>query len=86
VSLSYSLPQKVLTQSRGDSFIAPERLPSPYVSLDTFKLPKGSEKKYSTQYADLYFVRLALLKRTVEQVAEEAWGGFEVCNVLNVVG
>jgi DNA polymerase delta subunit 2 len=65
-------------RSRGDEFIASERLPSSYVSLDTFKLPKGSEKKYSVQYADLYFVRLALLKGAVEQVAEEAWREFEV--------
>jgi DNA polymerase delta subunit 2 len=68
----------MLTRVSGINFTTPERPPSAYVSLDTFQLPKGTEKKYSIQYADLYFVRLSLLKRHVERVAEEAWGDFEV--------
>jgi len=28
----------------------------------------------------MYFLRLMQLKKTVKQLAEEAWRGFEVCN------
>ena len=54
-----------------------ERPPSSYHPLDTFRLPDAQERKYTTQYADLYFVRLALLKHHVERVAEEAWSDYE---------
>jgi DNA polymerase delta subunit 2 len=59
-------------------FSAPSRPHSSYASLNTFELPKASARKYSTQYADLYFVRLALLKRHVEAVATAAWKDAEV--------
>lgn len=46
--------------------------------MHTFDLPKGGEKHYQQQYADMYFLRLAQLKEAVKQRAEEAWGDFTV--------
>jgi DNA polymerase delta subunit 2 len=56
----------------------PSRLPSSYNPLHTFDLPKGADKQYQHQYADMYFLRLAVLKPIVEQRAEEAWKDFEL--------
>jgi DNA polymerase delta subunit 2 len=46
--------------------------------MHTFELPKGTEKNYAHQYADMYFLRLAQLKKAVKQKAQEAWEDFEV--------
>ncbi|OAG00315.1 DNA polymerase-like protein subunit delta-2 [Paraphaeosphaeria sporulosa] len=51
---------------------------SAYRPLHTFELPKGSEKHYAHQFADMYFVRLAQLKEAVKQKAHEAWDAFEL--------
>ncbi|KAF2109119.1 DNA polymeras-like protein subunit delta-2 [Lophiotrema nucula] len=59
-----------------DPAYLPSRIPSAYNPLHTFELPKGAEKHYHQQYADLYFLRLAQLKKAVKQRAEEAWGDF----------
>ena len=59
-------------------FSTPARTDSSYNPLHTFDLPKGSEKHYQQQYADMYFLRLSMLKPIVEQKAEEAWRDFEV--------
>ncbi|KAH0542230.1 hypothetical protein FGG08_003352 [Glutinoglossum americanum] len=52
------------------------RAPSSYNPLQTFHL--DAEKHYQQQYADLYFLRLAKLKPSVEDVAAEAWDGFQI--------
>ncbi|KAI9775310.1 MAG: hypothetical protein M1839_001294 [Geoglossum umbratile] len=52
------------------------RAPSSYNPLQTFHL--DAEKHYQQQYADLYFLRLAKLKPAVEDVAAEAWDGFQI--------
>ncbi|KAK8177337.1 DNA polymerase-like protein subunit delta-2 [Phyllosticta citrichinensis] len=49
-----------------------------YQPLHTFALPKGQDRQYVQQYADMYFLRLAQLKPIVEQVAGEAWASFEL--------
>lgn len=51
---------------------------SSYNPLHTFDLPKGEQKHYTQQYADMYFLRLAMLKPTVEQIASEAWDDFQL--------
>ena len=55
-----------------------DRTPSTYNPLATFNLPKGENRHYQQQYADMYFARLAQLKPAVEQVASEAWADFEI--------
>ncbi|KAL9067680.1 MAG: hypothetical protein Q9157_006733, partial [Trypethelium eluteriae] len=54
-----------------------ERTPSSYNPLQTYDLAKGNDKHYQQQYADMYFTRLAMLKKPVEQVAAEAWDDFK---------
>ncbi|KAJ5096085.1 hypothetical protein NUU61_005441 [Penicillium alfredii] len=54
------------------------RVPSHYNPLHTFRLPAGQGKHYQQQYGDMYFLRLAKLKPAVEQVAAEAWDGFNI--------
>lgn len=62
----------------GDALCAPPREPSAYNPLHTFDLPKGTDKHYGQQFADMYFLRLAQLKKCVMQKAEEAWSDFEL--------
>ncbi|KAF1997979.1 DNA polymeras-like protein subunit delta-2 [Amniculicola lignicola CBS 123094] len=54
----------------------PSRNASAYKPLHTFDLPKGADKHYGQQFADMYFLRLAELKTHVKQKAEEAWSDF----------
>ena len=54
------------------------RQKSHYYPLHTFRLPPGNERHYQQQFGDIYFIRLARLKPAVEQVATEAWDGFNV--------
>ena len=49
---------------------------TPYSILHDFDLAKA--EGYQQQYGDLYFLRLAKLKPAVEQVAQEAWSGYQV--------
>ncbi|KAH6629792.1 DNA polymerase alpha/epsilon subunit B-domain-containing protein [Boeremia exigua] len=56
----------------------PNRAESQYNPLHTFELPKGTEKNYAHQFADMYFLRLAQLKKAVMQKAHEAWDDFEL--------
>jgi DNA polymerase delta subunit 2 len=62
----------------GDAPSIPSRAESLYNPLHTFELPKGIEKNYAHQFADMYFLRLAQLKTAVMQKAQEAWEDFEV--------
>ncbi|KAJ4344503.1 DNA polymerase delta small subunit Cdc1 [Didymosphaeria variabile] len=67
---------------RGEPFEDPasvsSRNASAYRPLHTFELPKGPEKHYQQQFADMYFLRLAQLKKAVKQKAHEAWDEFEL--------
>jgi DNA polymerase delta subunit 2 len=56
----------------------PSRGPSDYNPLQTFVLPKGADRHYAQQFADMYFLRLAQLKKAVMAKAHDAWDGFEV--------
>ncbi|KAL2698840.1 hypothetical protein AAEP93_010228 [Penicillium crustosum] len=51
------------------------RTPSHYNPRLTFHLPAGAGRHYQQQYDDMYFLRLAKLKPSVEQVAMDAWDG-----------
>ncbi|KAF2657334.1 DNA polymeras-like protein subunit delta-2 [Lophiostoma macrostomum CBS 122681] len=66
----------------GEPFIeptyVPSRLPSVYNPLHTFELPKGTERHYQQQFADMYFLRLAQLRDAVIRRAEEAWADFKL--------
>jgi DNA polymerase delta subunit 2 len=55
-----------------------ERKPSTYTPLPSYDLPKGEQRHYQQQYADMYFARLAQLKPAVESLASEAWATFEL--------
>ncbi|KAJ5225391.1 hypothetical protein N7468_006616 [Penicillium chermesinum] len=55
-----------------------QRVPSHYNPLDTFKLPAGAGRQYQQQYGDMYFLRLAKLKPSVESLAAAAWDGFSI--------
>ena len=55
-----------------------ERLQSHYNPLHSFDLAKGDQKHYQQQYDDMYFLRLAILKPAVEELATAAWDGMEV--------
>lgn len=68
----------MLTSFSDEEYASIERQPSVYKPFHTFALP--SEKHYQQQYADLYFLRLTLLKPVVEKIAAEAWDGFLVGN------
>lgn len=54
------------------------RTPSHYNPRLTFHLPAGAGRHYQQQYDDMYFLRLAKLKPSVEQVAMDAWDGLIV--------
>lgn len=70
--------------SRDREYPILERQPSYYNPLHSFDLAKGDQKHYQQQYGDMYFLRLAKLKPVVEQIAAEAWDGFQVHNVSEV--
>ncbi|KAK4561045.1 DNA polymerase delta small subunit Cdc1 [Recurvomyces mirabilis] len=55
-----------------------DRVRSTYTSLPTYQLPKGENRHYQQQYADMYFARLAQIKPAVEQIASEAWADFDI--------
>ncbi|KAF2876517.1 DNA polymerase alpha/epsilon subunit B-domain-containing protein [Massariosphaeria phaeospora] len=56
----------------------PSRLPSAYSPLHTYELPKGADRHYQQQFADMYFTRLTKLRDALVQRASEAWDGFEL--------
>jgi len=41
-------------------------------------LAKGEQKHYQQQFSDIYFLRLAQLKPAVEELAAQAWDGYQV--------
>ncbi|KAF2474718.1 uncharacterized protein BDR25DRAFT_332082 [Lindgomyces ingoldianus] len=64
--------------SSQDQPFLPSRSASFYNPLHTFDLPKGAEKNYGQQYADMYFLRLSQLRPSIVQQATEAWRDFEL--------
>ncbi|KAK5173591.1 DNA polymerase delta small subunit Cdc1 [Saxophila tyrrhenica] len=54
------------------------RTPSHYNPLTTFDLPKGEQRHYQQQYADMYYTRLAKLKPAVVKVAADAWSELDI--------
>jgi DNA polymerase delta subunit 2 len=70
--------RKVLIKIRQDAFTPYVRAASSYRPLKTFDLPKGEQKHYTQQFADMYFLRLAMLKPDIETIASEAWNDFEL--------
>ncbi|EKG14975.1 DNA polymerase delta subunit 2, putative [Macrophomina phaseolina MS6] len=73
-----------LTQSSPADFPTASRESAPaYTPLSTFELPKGEDRHYVQQYADMYFLRLVQLKPVVEKIAEEAWENFEVNSICH---
>jgi hypothetical protein len=73
-----SLSAGILIARRQNDFSSQNRTPSSYNPLNTFILPKGDEKHYAQQFADMYFLRLAMLKPDIEKIALDAWKDFEV--------
>lgn len=67
-----------LLKDTPETHTAPSRNESNYAPLRTFELPKGADKHYSQQFADMYFLRLAQLKEHVMEKAHAAWDDFEV--------
>jgi DNA polymerase delta subunit 2 len=64
--------------SKDETFTELHRLPSAYTPMYSFVLPKGENKNYLQQFSDIYFLRLAKLKPSVEASAKDAWEGFEI--------
>ncbi|OJD32413.1 dna polymerase delta subunit 2 [Diplodia corticola] len=58
--------------------VASRDAPPAYTSLDTFELPKGADRHYVQQYADMYYLRLVQLKPAVEKNAAEQWNGYTI--------
>ncbi|QDS72826.1 hypothetical protein FKW77_006827 [Venturia effusa] len=71
-------PLDLLQPPSQNDFPSQERIASSYNPLTTFVLPKGEEKHYAQQFADMYFLRLAMLKPDVERIAHDAWKDFEL--------
>lgn len=63
---------------RGVKYNALTRTSATYIPLRHFDLAKSEDKHYTQQYGDMYFLRLAKLKPAVEQLAAEAWEGYQV--------
>ncbi|RMZ74073.1 dna polymerase delta subunit 2 [Pyrenophora seminiperda CCB06] len=57
---------------------APCRGASAYSPQHQFLLPPATERHYTQQFADMYFLRLMQLKKTVKQLAAEAWREFKL--------
>ena len=68
-----------------ENFETREREKSSYNPMYSYVLPKGDTKHYSHQFADMYFLRLAKLKPSVEAIAEADWEEFEVRSPSTVV-
>lgn len=72
----------LLILPRNEGYPSIERHPSHYNPLHSFELAKGDQKHYQQQYGDMYFLRLAMLKPAVEEIAAEAWDGNEVHSAM----
>lgn len=68
----------LLSKPSDIEYATPERAASHYNPLPTYELPRGEQRHYQQQYADMYFARLAQLKPAVEQIAAGAWDDFDI--------
>jgi DNA polymerase delta subunit 2 len=57
---------------------ARSRVPSAYNPLYNYRLGQSETKQYNQQFADIYFLRLAKLKKIVEKHAEAEWEEYEL--------
>lgn len=73
-----SLIHSKLTQLRDQEPPTLNRTPSHYNPLSNFALPKGENRHYQQQFADMYFARLAQLKPAADAIAAESFDGFEI--------
>ncbi|USP75310.1 dna polymerase subunit delta-2 [Curvularia clavata] len=75
---SYPSSKTDTNSDSDDAPLPPSRNASAYNPLHDFVLPPGSERQYSQQFADMYFLRLMQLKKVVKEKAEELWHNFEL--------
>ncbi|KAF2716500.1 hypothetical protein K431DRAFT_235231 [Polychaeton citri CBS 116435] len=54
------------------------RADAAYHAHPSYLLPFGSNRHYQQQYADMYFLRLAALKKPLESLASEVWSDFSI--------
>jgi DNA polymerase delta subunit 2 len=78
-SLKMTATEELLRKwSKDETFPELHRLPSAYHPMHSFILPTGENKNYMQQFSDIYFLRLAKLKPSVEESATDVWEGFEI--------
>lgn len=69
----------LLRRLQGDeAFQQKYRVSSSYNPCYSYRLPHGETKQYEQQFADMYFARLAQLKKPLVAVAKEEWEDFEI--------
>ena len=68
----------LLSRPSEDQHTVLERAASSYNPMPSFTLPRGENRHYQQQYADMYFARLAQLKPAVESIASEAFDGYVI--------
>jgi DNA polymerase delta subunit 2 len=69
----------LLHSQRGDEASGlRSRVSSSYHPYYSYRLPHGETKQYEQQFADMYFARLAQLKKPVVTIATAAWADFEI--------
>lgn len=68
--------ENLLRNHSNETFSTRTRTRTLYQPLAKFTLP--AEKHYQQQYSDIYFLRLAKLKPTIERIAAEAWDGLQI--------
>ena len=68
----------LLSRPSEDRHTTLERAASSYNPMPSFTLPRGENRHYQQQYADMYFARLAQLKPAVESIASEAFDGYDI--------
>ena len=54
------------------------RISSSYNPCYSYRLPHGETKQYEQQFADMYFARLAQLRKPVVDMATVEWADFEI--------
>jgi DNA polymerase delta subunit 2 len=54
------------------------RVSSSYNPCYSYRLPHGETKQYEQQFADMYFARLAQLRKPVVDLATVEWADFEI--------
>lgn len=73
-------PRNVLlhAQQGEEKYDQRSRVSSSYNPCYSYRLPHGEMKQYEQQFADMYFARLAQLKKPVVAIAQAEWEDFEI--------